>query len=205
MIQFTRASLVLLAGAFLCTAQAKDFDKESLALRTALHHDASLELPLERLVDLYRESGKLGELVDLYRAHVVQYPGDPGGRAVLVRLLAAAGDPDATAAARVAVEVFPENGLLWYLLADLLGSQRDPGAADALAKCSNPCGFSPKTRALVGQTLHFDIGRRACRARALHRRKNCGESRCGDAGRVGAPGARCRATRNRRSALIRFR
>ena len=33
---------------------ASDFEKQSLALRTALHYDASLESPLKSLVALYR-------------------------------------------------------------------------------------------------------------------------------------------------------
>ena len=55
--------------------------QRSLPLRTVLHHDGSLEAPFERLTAMYRESGRLAELVGLYRQHTTDYPADPNGAA----------------------------------------------------------------------------------------------------------------------------
>ena len=72
-----------------------DLNAKSLPLRTALHHDPALASPLERLLSMYRSAGRADELTGIYRAHVAQYPNDPSACTVLVRLLMAAGDPEA--------------------------------------------------------------------------------------------------------------
>ncbi len=104
--------LLLLFGA---VATGADFDMRSLTLRTALHHDASLEGPFEELRALYREVGREGELVQLYQNHLAQYPADAGARAVLLRLLLAGDAPEAAAVAAEARRLHPENGYLHYL------------------------------------------------------------------------------------------
>ncbi|MGH7127522.1 MAG: tetratricopeptide repeat protein, partial [Planctomycetaceae bacterium] len=107
---------------------------QSLPLRTALHHDPTLAAPLDRLLDLFRKENRVDELVGMYRAHTAQYPLDMNGRTVLVRLLAATGDPEALTAARQAVTQFPQNGYLHFLLYQRLRADNDPQALDALDK-----------------------------------------------------------------------
>jgi outer membrane protein assembly factor BamB/tetratricopeptide (TPR) repeat protein len=94
---------------------ALDFDARSLALRTALHQDAALEAPFDELRALYREAGREAELVELYRTHLAQYPGDQGARAVHLRLLLAVDAPEAVPEAASALKRHPENAYLHYL------------------------------------------------------------------------------------------
>ena len=54
----------------------QDFDKTSFALRTALHYDPSVEVPLQKLIELYRSTARTEELLALYQAHLAQYPQD---------------------------------------------------------------------------------------------------------------------------------
>ncbi|MDA1014654.1 MAG: hypothetical protein O3A00_09415 [Planctomycetota bacterium] len=115
-------------------ASGQTFDQESIALRTALHHDPTLASPLERLVTLYQTAGKLPELIGLYRTHVGQYPNDPSGRTVLVRLLVAMGDPAGLTSTEAAVAQFPENSTLHHLLYLLLSARNDPKAINELDK-----------------------------------------------------------------------
>lgn len=110
----------------------QSLEEQSLALRTALHHDSTLESPLERLIVLYREAGRIQELVGLYRTHVAQYPADANGRTVLVRLLLATGDPSALTAAQNASTQFSKNAYLHYLLFRTLKQRNDPKALDEL-------------------------------------------------------------------------
>ena len=51
-----------------------DFDKSSLALRTALHFDPAADGPMKKLVQLYVGAGKRAELPALYVSHLSQYP-----------------------------------------------------------------------------------------------------------------------------------
>jgi len=98
-------------------AQAQDdFDPRSVALRTALHHDPSLEAPFTDLVELYGEAGRSAELRQLYLTHLTQYPTDQGARAVHLRLLLVEDSPEAPATAREAVRLHPGDAYLHYLL-----------------------------------------------------------------------------------------
>ncbi|MBN2714011.1 MAG: PQQ-binding-like beta-propeller repeat protein [Planctomycetes bacterium] len=107
-------------------------EERSLALRTALHGDASLTAPLEHLVKLYRENNRLPELIQMYRGHLAQYPGDMGARIVLIRILAATGNTDALDMARDAVKQFPDSPYLNYLLYTLLKKSHDPAYLEIL-------------------------------------------------------------------------
>ncbi|WP_075089508.1 hypothetical protein [Verrucomicrobium spinosum] len=53
--------------------ETADFDKTSVTLRTALHYDPSVEVPLQKLVELYRSAGRTEELLSLYNTHLAQY------------------------------------------------------------------------------------------------------------------------------------
>ncbi len=110
------------------------FEEQSLALRTALFHDPSLEPPLQRLLEMYAKAGREEELLGVYRGHLAQYPDDAGSNAVFVRLLLELKRPEATAAAAVAVEAHPKHPLLWRLRFTDLQRQRDPRALEALSR-----------------------------------------------------------------------
>ena len=112
----------------------EDLAEKSLPLRTALHHDPTLRAPLQRLLSLYSGVGRTAELLEIYRAHVRQYPDDPGGRTVLVCLLSATSDPEALTASRSAVAKFPKNAYLQFVLYEALQRRRDPKALDHLDK-----------------------------------------------------------------------
>ena len=71
--------------------------------------------PLERLVDMYRKEGRVGELLGIYRVHLAQYPADERARTVLVRLLLSVGDPQAPAALRTAIAQHEDNAYLRFL------------------------------------------------------------------------------------------
>jgi tetratricopeptide (TPR) repeat protein len=115
-------------------SSGQSFEQESVALRTALHYDPTLASPLERLVALYRKAGKLQKLVGLYQGHVGQYPNDPSGRTVLVRLLLSTGDPSAMATAEAASQQFPKSSTLHHILYTLMSAKNDPKAIEELDK-----------------------------------------------------------------------
>ncbi len=115
-------------------ADASDFDKQSLALRTALHYDPSLESPLKSLVTLYRNADRVEELVGLYRGHISQYPDDAGAKAVLIRVLRSLNRAEADELAQSAVQVHPDNALLNFLLYELRAKREDPRALESLAR-----------------------------------------------------------------------
>lgn len=145
-----RMLLVLVPGCVLAVSEAlaqptgiaddppaksgQGFEEQSIALRTALHNDPSLASPLERLISLYREEGKLKELIGLYRGHVRQYPKDQNGQTVLLRLLIATGDPSALPSAQASVEQFPQSGFLQHVLFELLKLRNDSKAIEHLDK-----------------------------------------------------------------------
>lgn len=110
----------------------QDFDAQSVALRTALHHDPTLDAPLERLAAMYRAESRIEELLGIYRTHLAQYPDDASGTTVLVRLLVTLGDPEAARAARTATERFPQHAFLRYLHYQVLRGRSDPKALDEL-------------------------------------------------------------------------
>jgi hypothetical protein len=116
------------------TSPTADVAVRSLPLRTALHHDPSLEAPFERLTMMYREAGRLNELVDLYRQHTAAYPTDANGAAVLVRLLDAAGDSQAAAVAQSSAAAHPNDAYLQYLVFQSLRRTRRTEAVAALER-----------------------------------------------------------------------
>ena len=69
--------------------ESKDILEQSLPLRTALHHDPTLQAPLNQLVTIFRGATRLDELVNIYRNHTTQYAQDVSGRIVYLRLLMA--------------------------------------------------------------------------------------------------------------------
>ena len=111
-----------------------DFEKTSLTLRTALHYDPSVEVPLQKLLELYRNAGRSEDLLALYSSHVAQYPADPGAKLVLARLYAEVKDRKAGEFLRSAVAQHPDNALLTWQLGRWLRDERDPKAVEAMAK-----------------------------------------------------------------------
>ena len=112
---------------------ASEFEQQSLALRTALFYEPSLDQPLRNLIKLYGEAGRLEELLALYRTHVAQYRDDAGSHAVLLRLLQELKRPEASSVAQAAAEAHPEFALLHYLRHLDLEAQRDPRSLDVLS------------------------------------------------------------------------
>jgi len=126
---------LLVAGVFTGPGQEGErFDKQSLALRTALHYDPSLETPLDRLVSLYEEAGRREELVTLYHTHTTQYPDDVGASVVYIRVLQHLKRGESTAVARLAVERHPDNALLAYLLSRELDQRHEKGVLELLGR-----------------------------------------------------------------------
>ncbi|HSI62695.1 MAG TPA: hypothetical protein VLE43_06235, partial [Candidatus Saccharimonadia bacterium] len=70
-------------------AAPESFEKTSIALRTALHYDPAVDVPLQKLVALYRDAGRTEELLSLYGAHVAQFPEDGNAKLVLARIYGA--------------------------------------------------------------------------------------------------------------------
>ena len=110
------------------------FEKRSIALRTALHYDPSLEIPTAELLKLYRGDGRADELVGLYRSHIRQYPKDPGGRIVLARILHALGRSDARDIAAKAAKDLPDDALVAYVHAQILAGVGGRGAIEEFAR-----------------------------------------------------------------------
>ncbi|MEZ5299197.1 MAG: hypothetical protein R3F11_00765 [Verrucomicrobiales bacterium] len=122
------------AGGGDAAMSAADFDKQSLALRTALHYDPMLEAPLRTLLQHYAKANRTDELVSLYRAHVAQYPQDAGARAVLIRMLRDLRKPEASEAAMAAVQALPQDPLVAYLAFEDYEARSDPRALDELSR-----------------------------------------------------------------------
>ncbi len=112
---------------------AESFDKQSLALRTALHYDASLDSPMKSLVALYQNADRVEELIGLYRGHIAQYADDAGAKAVLIRVLRELNRAEADELAQSAVQVHPDNALLHFLLYESRARRDDGRALDSLA------------------------------------------------------------------------
>ncbi len=137
--QRTRAALALLIvpallGALAQPLAAEDLLQTTLPQRSALHEDPTLEAPLTQLVEAFRRDNHAAELVGIYRAHLASYPQDRSATVVLVRLLLALRDPGALAAARLAVQAFPDHAYLHWLLFQALSERHDAQAVDALAQ-----------------------------------------------------------------------
>ncbi|MHC4201285.1 MAG: tetratricopeptide repeat protein, partial [Planctomycetota bacterium] len=127
---FICGCLCLFAASALCgeAPSGKDLDKQSLPLRTALHHDPTMAAPFERLLALYRNAGRVVDLAGIYRAHLAGYPHDVRARTVLVRIMMASGEPEAARLAREATTAHPDNAYLRYLLYRALRAKHDPKA-----------------------------------------------------------------------------
>ena len=119
-----------------------DFDKRSLAFRTALHYDPTLDAPLAALVELYQGQNRIDELVNLYRSHLTQYPEDFGAKAVLARVLRKLNRPEFLTLVQAAVEAHPTAGFLQHLLYEALREAAAPGALTAL---SNAIDNAPRS------------------------------------------------------------
>lgn len=113
--------------------ETADFGKTSVTLRTALHYDPSVEVPLQKLVELYRTAGRTEELLSLYNTHLTQYPDDAGASLVLARIYALLQDRKAGDFLKAAVARHPDNALLAWQLGRLLQEERNPKAVEAMA------------------------------------------------------------------------
>ena len=112
----------------------ESFDKQSLALRTALHYDPSLESPLQSLVRLYEKANRIDELIGLYKSHVAQYPADAGAKAVLIHILRQLNRADVDEMVQSAAREHPDAPLIQYLLYQILHRRADPRALKVLSK-----------------------------------------------------------------------
>ncbi|MEM9346451.1 MAG: PQQ-binding-like beta-propeller repeat protein [Planctomycetota bacterium] len=116
--------------------------EQSLPLRTALHHEPTLDAPLQALVKLYRHQNRLDELLALYDQHLKQWPQDTSARTVHLRLLLAVSDPTALAATRATAKAQPEHAFFRYLLFRALEASGEEGALDelhqAIKRCEKP-------------------------------------------------------------------
>ncbi|MBX2851663.1 MAG: PQQ-binding-like beta-propeller repeat protein, partial [Phycisphaeraceae bacterium] len=113
--------------------------EQSLPLRTALHHEPTLDAPLQALVKLYRHQNRLEELLSLYGEHLKQWPQDTSARTVHLRLLLAVSDPTALAASRAAVQAQPKHAFFRYLLYRALNASGEEGALDELHQAIEQC------------------------------------------------------------------
>ncbi len=132
------AWLSLMAGA---GARAEDgapspeaFEKTSIALRTALHYDPAVDVPLQKLVALYREAGRSEELLSLYAAHVAQYPQDGNAKLVLARIYSELKDRRAMEFLKTAVAQHPEHALLAWEYGRVLLQRHDAEAVPQMAR-----------------------------------------------------------------------
>jgi hypothetical protein len=125
----------------------EDFEKTSLALRTALHYDPSVDAPLRQLAELYRKASRLEELLGLYEAHVSQYPQDAGAALVLARLYMEAKDRRTAEYWKTAVAQHPNDAALTWFHAKYLDERHDAKALDEMARAVS-LENSPSRRAL---------------------------------------------------------
>jgi outer membrane protein assembly factor BamB/thioredoxin-like negative regulator of GroEL len=126
---------------------SEDFEKTSLTLRTALHYDPSVEVPLTKLVELYRTAGRSEELLGLYSAHLTQYPDDASAKLVLARLYMELKDRRAAEFLKSAVTQHPDHALLAWQQARFLQGQFDSKSVEEMARAVS-LEKSPARRAL---------------------------------------------------------
>lgn len=124
----------LLALASVAFAQDTPFEKQSGAYRTALHYDPSLGAPLTKLVELYRAADRVAELKAVYEAHIAQYPADPSGKAVLIRVYRELRDPQAAVLVRQAAQQHADSPYIQFLLFQQLLADSEAGALEALSR-----------------------------------------------------------------------
>ncbi len=112
----------------------QDFDKSSLTLRTALHYDPSAEVPLQKLLELYRNARKEADLLALYQNHVAQYPQDERATLVLARLYAALNDKRLEEFYKSALSQHAKDPLLAWQHALWLQDRHDRDALPEMAR-----------------------------------------------------------------------
>ncbi|MEX0653618.1 MAG: PQQ-binding-like beta-propeller repeat protein [Phycisphaeraceae bacterium] len=131
------AALAGLALAMLCPAAldaSEALSEQTLSLREALHHDPTLEAPLDALLDAYREAGELESLSQLYRDHLEGWPDDVGAHIVLLRIAIATHDPEIDQHLHAALQHHPDHAYLHYLRHEIAEAAGDADALDALAR-----------------------------------------------------------------------
>ena len=114
--------------------QGEAFDKQSLALRTALHYDPSLLAPLKGLIRLYESAGRLEDLLGLYRAHTAQYAEDVGAKVVMIRILKELDRVESGEMIQAAAHQHPNNSELKHLLYQDHKKRGDQRALETLSK-----------------------------------------------------------------------
>lgn len=129
---------------------------------------------------LYGEAGRTKELVEVYRQHVAQYPNDTGALIVLIRLLAATGDPTTGEVVRRAAEQLPDNAFLQFLLFEHLQRTREPGALEALDRAIAKETVLPRKRAWLEQFLPLAAAENRTDLVRGHLERLAGESRTAD-------------------------
>lgn len=123
---------LLMVNLCLRAQTAPEFEKASLALRTALHFDPGSESSLRSLVELHQKSGRVAELIGLYERHIVQYPADENAAVVFARLLLAVDGQRAGSFLEQALKRFPGSALLKHTQFEALSRGHDPGASRVL-------------------------------------------------------------------------
>ncbi|MEM6279784.1 MAG: hypothetical protein AAF733_09915, partial [Verrucomicrobiota bacterium] len=132
----------LLTWAFLglpSSAQERELSKEqfeaaSLQFRTALRYDPLLESSIDGLLRLYRDAGRIDEMIGLYQSHIEQYPDDAGTKAVLIQILNREKREGAGELITSSVTLHPDSVALQYLLFKFLEGKGDSRALAALSK-----------------------------------------------------------------------
>ncbi|MEN8716748.1 MAG: PQQ-binding-like beta-propeller repeat protein [Verrucomicrobiales bacterium] len=130
-------ALLVLLGSSSSYAQDKTvegFSAESLSLRTALHYDSMLPLPLDALVRLYADADRIDELVGLYRNHIEEYPDDPGAKVVLIRILTKTEREGVGELLTSASTKHGDFAPLQYLLFQFLEEKGDERSLEALSR-----------------------------------------------------------------------
>jgi predicted Zn-dependent protease len=161
-------ALLVIALAFACLplcAQDTDaearFTAESLRFRTALHYDPLLDAPLESLVKLYLEAGRLDELIALYRSHIGQYPEDAGAKTVLVRILRRTDRTGADELLAEAVPRHPDFAPLHFMLFRTYEERGDPRAVESLSKAIDFENAGSRRNAWLEELLDLSEGETA--------------------------------------------
>ncbi len=132
---------------------SETFDKKSLALRTALHYDPSVEAPLQSLLAHYRQAGRTDDLLAIYRSHLAQYPDDANAQSVLIRLLRETRSPEAGAAAGSAAQRFPDDAYIRYLHYQDLAARKDAAALEELSRALGLAVRPSRRRAWMNELI----------------------------------------------------
>jgi tetratricopeptide (TPR) repeat protein len=123
---------LLLLNPWLRAQPAPEFEKASLALRTALHFDPGSESSLRSLVELHQKAGRVAELIGLYEQHITQYPSDENAAVVFARLLLVVDGQRAGGFLEQALKKFPGSALLKHTQFEALSRGHDPFASRVL-------------------------------------------------------------------------